>query len=82
MEQYVKGFKGFTPVEMCGLSPLASFYFISQSTISQSTVSFRFASQSTVSRENLEKSVCIALGRVQYDTKTSQDYRSMIYCSC
>ena len=26
MEQYVKGFKGFTPVEMCGLSPLASFY--------------------------------------------------------
>ena len=30
----------------------------------------------------LEKSVCIALGRVQYDTKTSQDYRSMIYCSC
>ena len=28
MEQYVKGFKGFTPVKMCGLSPLASFYFI------------------------------------------------------
>ena len=27
MEQYVKGFKGFTPVKMCGLSPLASFYF-------------------------------------------------------
>ena len=26
MEQYVKGFKGFTPVKMCGLSPLASFY--------------------------------------------------------
>ena len=29
MEQYVKGFKGFTPVKMCGLSPLASFYYIS-----------------------------------------------------
>ena len=28
MEQYVKGFKGFTPVKMCGLSPLASFYVI------------------------------------------------------
>ena len=27
MEQYIKGFKGFTPVKMCGLSPLASFYF-------------------------------------------------------
>ena len=27
MEQYVKGFKGFTPVRMCGLSPLASFYY-------------------------------------------------------
>ena len=27
MEQYVKGFKGFTPVKMCGLSPLASFYY-------------------------------------------------------
>ena len=27
MEQYVKGLKGFTPVTMCGLSPLASFYF-------------------------------------------------------
>ena len=27
MEQYVKGFKGFTPVKMCGLSPLASFFF-------------------------------------------------------
>ena len=26
MEQHVKGFKGFTPVKMCGLSPLASFY--------------------------------------------------------
>ena len=26
MEQYIKGFKGFTPVKMCGLSPLASFY--------------------------------------------------------
>ena len=26
MEQYVKGFKGFTPVKICGLSPLASFY--------------------------------------------------------
>ena len=25
MEQYVKGFKGFTSVKMCGLSPLASF---------------------------------------------------------
>jgi len=32
--------------------------------------------------EKKKKSVCIALGRVQYDTKTSQDYRSMIYCSC
>ena len=32
--------------------------------------------------ENLEKSVCIALCRVQYYSKTSQDYRSMIYCSC
>ena len=31
--------------------------------------------------ENLEKSVCITLGRVQYYIKTSQDYRSMIYCS-
>ena len=30
--------------------------------------------------ENLEKPVCIALGRVQYDTTTSQDYRSMINC--
>ena len=29
MEQYVKGFKGFTPVKMCGLSPLASFYLTS-----------------------------------------------------
>ena len=28
---------------------------------------------------NLEKSVCIALSRVQYYTKTSQDYRSMIF---
>ena len=28
MEQYIKGFRGFTPVKMCGLSPLASFYFI------------------------------------------------------
>ena len=28
MEQYIKGFKGFTPVKMCGLSPLASFYFV------------------------------------------------------
>ena len=28
MEQYIKGFKGFTPVKMCGLSPLASFYVI------------------------------------------------------
>ena len=27
------------------------------------------------------ESVCISLGRVQYYTKTSQDYRSMIYCS-
>ena len=27
MEQYVKGFIGFTSVKMCGLSPLASFYF-------------------------------------------------------
>ena len=27
MEQYVKGFKGFTPVKMCGLSPLARFYY-------------------------------------------------------
>ena len=27
MEQYIKGFKGFTPVRMCGLSPLASFYY-------------------------------------------------------
>ena len=27
MEQYIKGFKGFTPVKMCGLSHLASFYF-------------------------------------------------------
>ena len=26
MEQYIKGFKGFTPVKVCGLSPLASFY--------------------------------------------------------
>ena len=26
MEQHVKGFKGFTLVKMCGLSPLASFY--------------------------------------------------------
>ena len=26
MEQYVKGFKGFTPLKMCGLSPLAGFY--------------------------------------------------------
>ena len=26
MEQYIKGFKGLTPVKMCGLSPLASFY--------------------------------------------------------
>ena len=25
MEQYIKGFKGFTPVKMSGLSPLASF---------------------------------------------------------
>ena len=33
-------------------------------------------------KENLEKSICIALGQVQYYTKTSQDYRSMIYCSC
>ena len=32
--------------------------------------------------ENLETSVCIARGQVQYYTKTSQDYRSMIYCSC
>ena len=31
--------------------------------------------------ENLEKSVWIALGGAQYYTKTSQDYRSMIYCS-
>ena len=31
MEQYVKGFKGFTPVKMCGLSPLASFYFLPSS---------------------------------------------------
>ena len=30
--------------------------------------------------ENLEKSVCIALGRVLYSTKPSQGYRSMIYC--
>ena len=30
--------------------------------------------------ENLEKFVCIVLYQVQYDTKTSQDYRSMIYC--
>ena len=28
MEQYIKGFKGFTPVKMCGLSPLASFYLV------------------------------------------------------
>ena len=28
MEQYVKDFQGFTPVKMCGVSPLASFYFI------------------------------------------------------
>ena len=28
MEQYVKGFKGFTPLKMCGLSPLASFNVI------------------------------------------------------
>ena len=32
-------------------------------------------------KENLEKSVCIALSRVRYYTKTSQDYRSVIYCS-
>ena len=32
--------------------------------------------------ENLETSVCIALGQVQYYTKPSQYYRSMIYCSC
>ena len=31
--------------------------------------------------KNLEKSVWIALGGAQYYTKTSQDYRSMIYCS-
>ena len=34
MEQCVKGFKGFTPVEMCGLSPLASFYFDTISSLS------------------------------------------------
>ena len=28
MEQYIKGFKGFTPVKICGLSPLKSFYFV------------------------------------------------------
>ena len=28
MEQYIKGFKGFTPVKMCGLSPLASCYLL------------------------------------------------------
>ena len=27
MEQYIKGFQGFTPVKMCGLSPLASFLY-------------------------------------------------------
>ena len=28
----------------------------------------------------LEKSVCIALGRVRYYTNSSQDYRSIMYC--
>ena len=32
-------------------------------------------------QDSLEKSVCIALGRVRYYTKTSQDYRPIIYCS-
>ena len=32
-------------------------------------------------KRTLKKSVCITLGRVWYYTKTSQDYRSMIYCS-
>ena len=27
MEQYIKGFQRFTPVKMCGLSPLASFLY-------------------------------------------------------
>ena len=26
MEKYIKGFKGFMPVKICGLSPLTSFY--------------------------------------------------------
>ena len=34
-----------------------------------------------VARSAGQSNVCTALGRVQYYTKTAQDYRSMTYCS-
>ena len=58
MEQYVKGFKGFTPVKMCGLSPLASFYFSNYGFLG--VADHQMTSPLACCHRELAQSVCVA----------------------